>query len=104
MTRAAVVDRTEQGLLTTAELELEQNRSIELTTPRCAAPLAPNTAAARVRIAPSGAKEEAFGHLLTRLDETRQFTETAEAEETEELLETVQGAAAAPGPQERSSP
>jgi hypothetical protein len=55
-----------------------------------------NAAAARVRTAPSGAREQAYGHLLTRLDESARFTAAAEAEETEALLEGVLGEAAAP--------
>lgn len=59
-------------------------------------PSPPNAAAARVRIAPTGAREKAFGHLLNRLDESARFTAAAEAEETEALLEDVLGEAAAP--------
>ncbi|MFF9785745.1 hypothetical protein [Streptomyces nigrescens] len=55
-----------------------------------------NAAAARVRTAPTGAREEAFGHLLNRLDESARFTAAAESEETEALLEAVLGEAAAP--------
>ncbi|MCX4682213.1 flavohemoglobin expression-modulating QEGLA motif protein [Streptomyces sp. NBC_01433] len=55
-----------------------------------------NAAAARVRTAPTGAREEAFGHLLNRLDESARFTAAAEAEATEALLEDVLGEAAAP--------
>ncbi|MFE1476596.1 hypothetical protein ACFW6N_22440 [Streptomyces cyaneofuscatus] len=55
-----------------------------------------NAAAARVRIAPTGAREQAYGHLLNRLYESARFTAAAEAEETEALLEDVLGQAAAP--------
>lgn len=59
-----------------------------------------NAAAARVRIAPNGAREEAFGYLLGRMYETARFTAAAESAVTEELLEAVQGAAAAPDRQQ----
>ncbi|MET9776273.1 hypothetical protein ABZ023_18765 [Streptomyces sp. NPDC006367] len=55
-----------------------------------------NAAAARVRTAPTGTREQAYGHLLNRLDESARFTAAAEAEETETLLEDVLGQAAAP--------
>ncbi|MFJ4741198.1 hypothetical protein [Streptomyces sp. NPDC088775] len=55
-----------------------------------------NAAAARVRTDPTGAREQAFGHLLNRLDESARFTAAAEADETEALLEDVLGEAAAP--------
>ncbi|MFJ4880365.1 hypothetical protein ACIP93_34845 [Streptomyces sp. NPDC088745] len=61
-----------------------------------ASPSPLNAAAARDRTAPTGAREQAYGHLLNRLDESARFTAAAEAEETETLLEDVLGQAAAP--------
>lgn len=75
----------------------ERARTAAATSPNSFAYAPPsNAAAARVRTAPNGAREEAFGHLLNRLDETARFTAAAEAEATEALLEAVLGEAAAP--------
>ncbi len=50
-----------------------------------------SAAAARVRTAPTGAREEAFGHLLNRLDESARFTAAAEAEATRRCWKTSWG-------------